>query len=50
MGSDSTVKTAVLDADVTIHIRYYPLRKACVKNVEHTGIGEDPRTQDYKVV
>jgi len=31
-------------------IRYYPLCKACVKNVEHTGIGEDPRTQDYKVV
>jgi len=31
-------------------IRYYPLCKGCVKNVEHTGIGEDPAPQDYKVV
>lgn len=31
-------------------IRYYPLCKGCVKNVEHTGIGEDPKAEPYKVV
>ena len=31
-------------------VRYYFLCGACLERVEHTGIGEGPLVEDYKVV
>lgn len=31
-------------------VRYYPLCRSCLKNVEHTGIGESPKPEKYRIV
>ena len=31
-------------------VRYYPLCRACARNVEYTGIGEPPEKENYRVV
>lgn len=31
-------------------IRYYPLCRSCLANVEYTGIGVPPRQEKYRVV
>jgi len=31
-------------------VRYYPLCRSCIKNVEFSGIGEPPAREKYRVV